>query len=104
MKTILLNDRKYQVDDRFEDFTFHKKPSSNVYAFGFRKPSYQKDYDVVVQFNNGGSYFYTNVPSQTIHGAVQAESIGRFYRAEISGKHVGKKLTSPVLTPVIDAP
>lgn len=94
MNKILLNEIPHLVDERFTDYIFHKKPSSNVYVFGHNADS------VVVQFNNGGTYLYENVGHQTILGAIDCESIGKYYRAEISGKHTGVKLDKQAVTVV----
>lgn len=94
MKTILINQIPHLVDERFENYSFVKKPSRNVNVFGYCGDS------VVIQFNNGGTYLYDHVPMETIHGAISCESIGKYYRAEISGKHTGVKLDKQAVTKV----
>lgn len=99
MKKIIINEATYLVDKRFENFTFHKKPSSNVDVFGYSSPFTPMDEkcDVVIQFNNGGTYLYEGVELVTVQGAIDCESIGKYYRAEISSKHTGIKLTNPAV-------
>lgn len=92
MKKILINEIAYLVGDRFKDFTFQKKSSSNVNVFGYDHNGY-----FVIQFNNGGTYLYDNVPTETIQGAIECESIGKYYRAEISSKHTGIKMIKPAV-------
>lgn len=100
MKKILINDVEHLVDERFENYSFHKKPSSNVYVFGHSQLEPPCNHDVVVQFNNGGAYLYENVPALTVIGAISCESIGKYYRSEISGKHTGVKLDKQAVTAV----
>lgn len=98
MKKILINETAYLVDERFENFTFHKKESSNVDVFGHTPftPMDEKC-DVVIQFNNGGTYLYEGVEPVTVQGAIDCESIGKYYRAEISARHTGVKMINPAV-------
>jgi hypothetical protein len=100
MKSLQINNTRYQIADNFQDFTFLTKESSNVLTVGYYRPAYNRDYTVVVQFHNGGTYRYDDVSLSTIQGAVHCESIGKYYRSEISGKHTGTKLQEQVLTKV----
>ncbi|PPK99026.1 KTSC domain-containing protein [Parapedobacter indicus] len=92
MKTVNINGVDYQVDDRFADFTIHQKPSSNVAFFG-----YNEDGHFFIQFQNGGAYVYEHIEADVIAGAVQAESIGKYYRAFIAVKHPSTKLTDSIV-------
>ncbi len=92
MKKILINEIAYLVDERFENFTFHKKESSNVDVFGHSPLKEPFNHDVVIQFKNGGTYVYENVDANVVIGAIDCESIGKYYRAEISSKHTGTKM------------
>src|SRR5690606_474396 len=98
MKKIMINDIAYLVDERFENFTFHKKPSSNVNVFGHSDfTPMDNKCDVVIQFNNGGTYLYEGVEPVIVQGAIEAESIGKYYRASISSKYTGVKLINPAV-------
>jgi len=106
MKTLTFYDFTYQVDERFEDYAVFKLPSSNVDFCG-HKPQFddntkeeKPDQDFFVQFKNGGTYLYRDIPTETIKRASIAESIGKFVRAEISGKYPSVKLEKPILTPI----
>ncbi len=106
MKTITFFDVTYQVDQRFEDYAVFKLPSSNVDFCGHR-PQFNETtneekpiQDFFVQFKNGGTYLYRDIPTETIKNASIAESIGKFIRAEISGKYPSTKLDSQILTPI----
>lgn len=98
MKQILINQIPHLVDERFENFTFHKKPSSNVYVFGHSPLKEPFNHDVVIQFNNGGTYLYENVDANIVIGAIECESIGKYYRASISSKYTGTKMINPAVT------
>lgn len=98
MKKILINEIAYLVDERFENFTFHKKESSNVNVFGHSDPmAIEETASFVIQFNNGGTYLYENVDQQDIQGAIECESIGKYYRASISSKYTGTKMINPAV-------
>lgn len=102
MKKIKINESTYLVDERFENFAFHKKPSSNVNVFGHSDPmATEETASFVIQFNNGGTYLYENVDQQDIQGAIDSESIGKYYRAEISAKYTGTKMINPAV--ILDA-
>lgn len=100
MKSLQINNNRYQIADNFQDFTFLTKESSNVLTVGYSRSNSTGLHTVVVQFHNGGTYQYENVPVATIQGAVHCESIGKYYRSEISGKHTGTKLQGQVLTKI----
>lgn len=98
MKTLTFYDIAYQVDERYEDWAVFKPFSSNVDFFGHRPEPDKETQSVFVQFNNGGTYLYGNIPTATIMRASLAESIGKFIRAEISGKYTSVKLEGQILT------
>lgn len=106
MKTLTFYDVSYQVDERFEDYAVFKLPSSNVDFCGHKPQFYEKTneekpiQDFFVQFKNGGTYLYKDIPTETIKRASIADSIGKFVRAEISGKYTSTKLEKPILTRV----
>lgn len=100
MQQILVNEIPHLVDERFSGFTFVKKPSSNIYVTGYA-PDLHPDidaYTIVIQFNNGGTYTYNGVSHDSVLGAISAESIGKYYRSEISGKYTGIKLIGQAVT------
>lgn len=104
MKTLTFYDVSYQVDERFEDYAVFKLPSSNVDFCGHRpqfdetKQEEKPTQDFFVQFKNGGTYLYRDIPTEIIKRASVAESIGKFVRLEISGKYPSIKLEKPILT------
>lgn len=92
MKKVIINGTSYLVDEMYESFEFHQKPSSNVAFFGFNKQNW-----FFIQFQNGGAYMYDNVPREIIDGALTADSIGKYYRAEIASKFTSTKLINKVV-------
>lgn len=98
MKTLTFYDIAYQVDERFEDYAIFKLPSSNVDFCGHLPEEGKDTQSFFVQFKNGGTYLYRDIPTETIKRAAIAESIGKFIRAEISGKYTSVKLEKSILT------
>lgn len=47
---------------------------------------------LTVQFKSGKSYQYEDVPVETSMGLINAESVGKFFAAEIRSKFTGKLL------------
>ena len=45
-----------------------------------------KEKAMEVEFNNGGTYRYADVPKKLFEGMVQAPSAGKYFFAEIKGK------------------
>jgi hypothetical protein len=79
-------------DGLLADFEILKKASSNVDYFAIRRETSQ----LFIQFSNGKCFVYEAVPTEVLEGAKDAESIGRFYHANIKGKYaeaeVGNRL------------
>lgn len=92
MKEININGVPYLVDEAFQDYTFHKTPSSNVDVFG-----YDDSGNFLVQFNNGGTYVHNNVLEADIKGAISSTSIGKYYRTYIT-KYGYTKMDEPAVT------
>lgn len=100
MKTLNFYDIDYQVDERYNDYAVFKLPSSNVDFCGHLPEKDKDTQNFFVQFKNGGTYMYRDIPTETIKAASQAESIGKFIRAEISGKYPSVKLDHKIVYPV----
>ena len=94
MTKTIINETPYRVAARFAKYSIHAKPSSNVAFFGHHEDK------CFIQFKNGSAYFYQDVAPEVIQGALEAESIGKFYNAEISRKHTSVKLTESVITKI----
>lgn len=100
MKKLTFYDVDYKVDERYEDYAVFKLPSSNVDFCG-HKPEEGKDTHLFfVQYKNGGTYMYRDIPTDVVKNASLAESIGKYVREKVSGRTPGTKLDSPILTPV----
>ena len=55
---------------------------------------YDADHRVLaVQFSGGGLYYYCGVGADTCAELVEAESVGKFFHANIKGKFEGKKIS-----------
>ena len=100
MKKLTFNEIDYQVDERFTNYAVFKLPSSNVDFCGHLPEEGEDHQQFFVQFKNGGCYLYKDVPTEIVKQASIAESIGKFLRAEITGKYESKKLDFVVLTPI----
>lgn len=100
MKKLTFNEIDYKVDERFENFAVFKLPSSNVDFCGHLPEEGKETQQFFVQFKNGGCYLYNDVPTETIKQASIADSIGKFLRAEITGKYESKKLDFVIVTPL----
>ncbi|NLG71503.1 MAG: KTSC domain-containing protein [Chloroflexi bacterium] len=61
--------------------SLHPVESSMLAAAGY-DPATQT---LVVLFNNGKAYEYYQVPPETYQGMLEAESIGKFMRANVIG-------------------
>lgn len=48
------------------------------------------DRELLVKFQTGGMYIYSDVAESTYHLAVEAQSVGRFYRSYILAKYVSR--------------
>lgn len=67
--------------------------SSNIKAIGY------EDDMVDIQFHNGGTYRYYNVPAEVYVKLYNSESKGRFFHKEIKGKYDCAKLKEePIFT------
>jgi hypothetical protein len=90
MKTIILNEQSFLVDQQLADFTIYQKPSSNVEFFGVDEVNNK----LFVQFKGGsGSYIYADVPDQLLKDMPFVESIGRVVASVVVGKFVSEKIS-----------
>lgn len=94
MTTITINETPYKVAARFQKFKVIQKPSSNVDFFGHHEDNF------FIQFKNGSAYYYQGIAPEAIQGALEAESIGKYFSAEISRKHTSVKLTECVISKI----
>jgi hypothetical protein len=62
--------------------------SSNVKAIGYDP----KNSTVFVDFKNGASYEYYDVPERVFHELKNADSVGRFLNMEIKGSYSYSKI------------
>jgi len=65
------------------------RSSSNIRGYSYNEQEKTLD----IQFNNGGTYRYKDVPQELYEGFNQAESLGRFLHANIKNKFETVKLT-----------
>lgn len=93
-KSFMLNQVNLSIDDRVADFQILSRKSSNVEYFGIQ-PEHKK---LFVQFKNGKSYLYTDVDPSVLQEATEAESIGKFLNANISGKYISLKIDFRLVT------
>lgn len=93
MRKFEINGVIYDVHEAVESFTILHKESSNVAFWG---------YDVstmvfFVQFKNGSTYMYSEVPASLLQGSIDADSIGKFISQEIVKKFPSTKFDTQVL-------
>jgi hypothetical protein len=62
--------------------------SSNIAAVGYDQPNHV----LAVQFTNGTTYHYKDVPSDVIEAMKEAESKGSFFAKSIRGKYDSEKI------------
>ncbi len=60
--------------------------STNVRRIQWESP------DVIITFAQGRKYRFANVPEPVYAGALEAESIGKYYRENIHGKYDYKEI------------
>jgi len=65
--------------------------SSNIAAIGF-EPTGDDKGTLTVQFRNGTSYAYGDVPTAKHTELMEAESVGRHFNANIRGEYEVKKI------------
>lgn len=82
LKSITLNDKILSIAEVLIPFTIQEKPSSNVAYFGTDIVSNR----LFVQFKNGSSYIYKDVPSNLLEEIHTAESVGKYFSQYIAGK------------------
>jgi hypothetical protein len=62
--------------------------STNVAAVGYDADSRT----LQVEFTNGGLYEYHDVPADVAEGLAGADSVGRYFAANIRHRYAGRKL------------
>lgn len=85
-------------DINLQGFDLHKKASTNVDYFGIHKAAGQ----LFIQFNNGKCYVYSGVDENTLQDAVEAESIGKYYYAQVKGKFAEQHVTNRAIQPDVE--
>lgn len=65
------------------DFEILKQASTMIDYFAICRQTSQ----LFVQFSNGACFLYNNVPVETLEAATQAESIGKFFHAQVRNKY-----------------
>jgi hypothetical protein len=69
------------------DIAMQEVKSSNIKAVGYDDTSKT----LAVQFSSGNTYYYSNVPRATFDEFVAAESVGRYFAANIRGGFEGRR-------------
>lgn len=62
--------------------------SSNIGSVGY----HQDTSTMAIKFNNGGTYHFKGVTPEKYQDFISAESVGRFFLAEIKGKFEAEKV------------
>lgn len=82
------NGQTVTASPQLEDFHLFQKESSNIAYFGTAHLAGQ----LFVQFKHGGSYVHSLVPSDTLKGMENADSIGSYYSKNIRGTYPSAKV------------
>ena len=69
--------------------TFSTDKSSNIKGLSYD----DMNNSLVVEFKNGGKYLYEDVPIELYESFVKADSVGKFFFANVRGKYKFQKLT-----------
>lgn len=85
-----IDNRPILVNDSLKDWTIYPLTSSFVAYIAVNPESDA----LFFQFNNGTCFKYPDVPIDLIHEAVKADSIGKWFHAQIKGKYEGEALES----------
>jgi hypothetical protein len=91
MEQYVINLAEYIIDDSLQGFEICQKPSSNVDFYGTNGK------DIFIQFKNGGTYIYENVPKEIIDEMHKAESIGSFVSKYLTKKFEFKKFDNKLV-------
>lgn len=57
-------------------------------------------FELIIHWNKGGQQSYYNVPESVHKAFVEAESVGKFYNAEIKGKYAAPVSEPPTNEPI----
>lgn len=52
----------------------------------------EAEQELIVEFNNGGEYKYSGVPKETYEALINAESVGKYFIANIKSSFPAEKL------------
>lgn len=96
-RVTIINELVYEVDERIATHVFHSRQSSNIDLFGIN----WKGSEFFVQFKNGTSYLFSEVPDTVLTEAVEADSIGRFFNANITKKFPSTKFEFRLVNQII---
>ncbi len=71
------------------DFTLFKRSSTYVDYFGISNQVEEESQtgQIFFQFNNGKCFVFKDVPVQVLNGAVESDSIGKYYHAAVKSQY-----------------
>lgn len=90
-----LNNQPVLVNHLLEGWTIYHRQSSYV-AYIAVNPGGDS---LFIQFNNGTCFIYPGLPIDLIKEAIAAESIGKFFHAQLKGKYEGEAVESHCIQP-----
>lgn len=96
----IINDKHVFVDPKIAGFKLFSKPSSNVEYFGIES-SYSM---LFVQFKNGSSYVFRDVPINILNEIQTAESVGKYFSQNVAGKFQSVKYADRMVTETLFTP
>jgi len=79
---IIINDQEFIVNSNLKNWQIHPQRSSYVDYIAINTSIIE----LFLQFKNGTCFIFKDVPIETMNDAIEANSIGRFYKKSIKGK------------------
>lgn len=101
MKKTEINGKPCLINESIEGFQFFQKSSSYVDFFGISNQVEEESQtgQIFFQFNNGKSFIFKDVPVQVLNGAVESDSIGKYYHAAIKNQYPADEIEERSIRP-----
>lgn len=90
----IINSKPVLVNDAIADYTLYHRNSTFIDYIGVKG-----DNSLFIQFQNGTCFLYRDLPIDLIKAALEAESIGKFFHANLKGQYEGEQLESHCIQP-----
>ena len=84
-----INNKPVLVSDVLQDYTIYHRNSTFVAYIAVKG-----DNSLFIQFCNGTCFIYPDLPVDLIKSALEAESVGKWFHANLKGQYEGEQLES----------